>query len=82
MSYTPRNPPANVNELSGFLAIELQKIAQEWSQTKPFLMLSTLYVEPSKPREGMLIKADGTTFNPGSGAGVYLYRASAWHFLG
>ena len=82
MSYTPRNPPADVSQLSDFLAIELQKIAQEWTQTQPFLMLDTLYVEPRKPREGMVIKADGSTWNPGSGAGVYLYRASAWRFLG
>lgn len=82
MSYTPRHPPSDVSQISDFLAIELQKIAQEWSQTQPFLMLDTLYAEPKKPREGMVIKADGTTWNPGSGSGVYVYRASAWHYLG
>lgn len=79
MSYTPRNPPANANELSGFLAIELQKIAQEWNQPQSFLMLSTLYAEPTKPRDGMIVKADGTTWNPGgTGAGVYVRVVSAW----
>lgn len=37
---------------------------------------------PSKPRNGMLRRADGTNWNPGSGQGVYCYYASAWHFLG
>ena len=44
--------------------------------------LEVTTVAPSKPRDGMLRRADGTNWNPGSGAGVYCYYASAWHFLG
>ena len=74
MSYTPRNPPRDPSQLSDFLAIELQKIAQEWTQSSQFVMLDTLYIEPKKPREGMIVKADGTTWDPGSGA--------VWRYLG
>jgi len=37
------------------------------------------HVAPPKPREGMLVYADGTDWNPGSGAGYYVYYAGAWH---
>lgn len=36
------------------------------------------YVEPEKQEEGMIRKADGTTWNPGLGAGLYQYRGGAW----
>ena len=39
------------------------------------------HVVPTKPREGMLVYADGTDWNPGSGAGYYVYYAGAWHPL-
>jgi hypothetical protein len=39
------------------------------------------HVAPAKPREGMLVYADGTDWNPGSGAGYYVYYAGAWHPL-
>lgn len=35
-------------------------------------------VAPAKPREGMLRQADGTNWNPGSGAGIYRYTGGAW----
>ena len=49
-----------------------------------YLGLKTLTSQPTAGNrfEGMIVKANGTTWNPGSGAGVYLYRASAWRFLG
>jgi hypothetical protein len=33
---------------------------------------------PSSPLDGMIAYADGTTWNPGSGAGVYAYIAAVW----
>lgn len=41
-----------------------------------------LHVAPTKPRTGLTVLADGTDWNPGSGAGVYTYYGSAWHKLG
>lgn len=80
--YTPRAVPVSPDEIPAFLTRELAELARSMQDAQPFVMLDTLYAVPKKPREGMLIKADGTTWNPGSGAGVYLYRASAWQFLG
>lgn len=36
---------------------------------------------PPDPVEGMVVWADGTSWNPGSGAGLYEYRGGAWHKL-
>lgn len=39
-------------------------------------------VAPSKPRDGMIVFADGTNWDPGSGRGFYGYYTGAWHKLG
>ena len=65
-----------------WLIRELRSIAQATVDRVPFLVLDTLYAQPVKVVEGMIVKADGATWNPGSGAGVYLYRGGAWRFLG
>lgn len=82
MTYIPRNPPAEPAQLQSFLMFELQKIAQEWQAWQPFLALDTLYAEPRKPRTGMIVKADGTTWNPGAGAGLYWYDGTYWRPFG
>lgn len=46
------------------------------------IFLPELNVEPSKPRNGMIVLADGTNWDPGSGAGYYGYRNASWNFLG
>jgi hypothetical protein len=33
---------------------------------------------PDNPQEGSLAIADGTGWNPGSGAGTYIYRDGQW----
>lgn len=64
-----------------FLDEELRKIAAA------FALLAAGHIDktnaaPVKPREGDIRLADGTHWNPGSGAGVYCYYSAAWHFLG
>ena len=78
--YTPS--PVPQADLSAYLDSELRNIAQAFQSVQPFFILQTLNVAPLKPREGMVTKADGTHWNPGSGAGVYCYRGGAWTFLG
>lgn len=75
-----RYTPGNV--LDSQLRDELAKIAQAMETANPFMTLDTLHVAPNKYREGTICLADGTDWNPGSGAGVYVYRGGAWHFLG
>lgn len=78
--YTPRQLQAGA-DVALFLAQELQNIAQSVN-TPQALRLPMLYAQPKNPRDGDLVLADGTTWNPGSGAGFYGYRAGAWRFLG
>lgn len=35
--------------------------------------------EPQAPRNGLIVIADGTTWDPGSGAGIYAYFNDAWN---
>lgn len=82
MSYTPTNVPTDPAQLPDFLRGELLSLARAFSAQVQMVNLQTLNVAPAKPREGMVILADGTHFNPGSGSGFYGYRAGAWHLLG
>ena len=59
---------------------ELQRIAQIITSLGEHVWVEE-FAEPSKPRQGMVRYADGTTWNPGSGAGMYLYNGATWNFL-
>ena len=48
----------------------------------PFLQLEPMYAAPLSPPDGMIVYADGTVWNPGSGEGVYVYYGAAWNLLG
>ena len=43
--------------------------------------LEVFHNEPVRPREGMVVFADGTDWDPGSGIGVYAYHGAAWNKL-
>lgn len=45
------------------------------------LIFSPHEAAPPDPVEGMVLWADGTSWNPGAGAGLYEYRSSAWNKL-
>lgn len=82
LAYTPFPVPDDPNELPRYLREEFDRIAAALSLTNQGFR-EVLYVAPSKPRTGMVVIADGTSWNPGSGAGAYRYTAGgAWAFLG
>ena len=68
--------------MGGTAQQELEQVARAMSEPNDMLLLEMRYVAPPKPRDGMLVLADGVNFNPGSGAGFYGYRAGSWRFLG
>lgn len=80
--YIPGNVPTDPRQLPDFVKTELDKIAQALGSPNESMALATLYAVPNKYRDGTIVKADGTTWNPGSGSGVYVYRNAAWHLLG
>jgi hypothetical protein len=81
--YRPGNlESGSLDGLANSLRVELDKLAMQFSQPSDYLSLKTLYAQPKRIFNGMVVMADGTTWNPGSGAGAYVYRAGAWRFLG
>lgn len=67
--------------IAAYLQQELAAISREMSETQT-VELRTLHAAPLKPREGMIVSADGTDWDPGSGKGSYSYQSGAWVFLG
>jgi hypothetical protein len=60
-----------------YLEEELRKISETFNETDALELRASAHA-PDKPREGMQIHADGTAWNPGSGAGTYRYQGGAW----
>lgn len=77
MSYVPG---VNSGELEEYVRTELNRIA-DTLQLTDFLQLKVLNAVPERPRRGMVVYADGTNWDPGSGEGVYVYKSS-WVLLG
>lgn len=72
MSYIPSpNLPPEVAE-------EFRRVSQLWSAPVRFMVIAPTYAEPVKRPDGLVAYADGTTWNPGSGAGTYQWRGGAW----
>lgn len=80
--YSPGNVPADPKDLPNFLLTELQSLSQNLNLARDFLFLQKRAAAPAKVVEGMVVLADGTLWNPGSGAGYYGYRNGGWKFLG
>ena len=81
MVYVPSAPPPQqdkaLSDLMKWMQEELNEIATAFT-SQELLQLETLYEEPEKPRESLIVVADGTQWNPGSGAGLYIYRSGSW----
>lgn len=60
-----------------FLRDELQKIGDALGLLAEGFDPVT-YTAPGKPRKGMRRYADGTSWNPGSGAGLYSFNGTTW----
>lgn len=64
-----------VEELAQYLNSELQAFYQALSETEA-LDLRVTHKAPHKPRNGLLVFADGTDWDPGAGRGLYYYDGS------
>lgn len=80
--YRKGNVPSDPAQMPQFLNQELSNIERAQNESTPFMTLDPIYAEPAKYWDGMIVFADGTTWDPGSGGGVYLRRAGVWRFLG
>lgn len=81
MGYEPGLIPETPEEIPQFLTEELRRVAAAFGMLEN-IRLVELHAEPSRPRDGMIVLADGTNWNPGSGGGYYGRHNGAWTFLG
>jgi hypothetical protein len=65
-----------LDQAGQFFQNELSKIADAFTETRE-LELRESFREPERPRDGMIIFADGTHWDPGNGRGPY-YFDSSW----
>lgn len=63
---------------------EMNAIVQAANRADEYTQGVYLTAEPSRPQAGMLVLADGVSWDPGSGEGMYRRNAanSSWVFIG
>jgi len=75
--YQPGPPPVNPEDLPVYLTNELNRLGEVVFNLSK-LRLEEAFAAPDKPRNGQLEYADGTSWDPGSGAGIYWFDGSSW----
>ena len=80
--YTTGIIPSEPEAVPQALYNELNKIRLVLDAIVEALPIEERNAAPDKYYNGMLVRADGTNWNPGSGQGVYCYYNSAWNYLG
>jgi hypothetical protein len=75
VNYEPTYPGEGVTPQ--WIYDELQRISSTSNQPA-ILQFDVLYAEPPKPRDGMVVFADGTSWAPGVGGGLYQRVGGAW----
>jgi hypothetical protein len=86
MPFIPQPPPqvdpdSDAARLARWAEDEHTAIAAAQNDDVIALELRPIHVEPKRPRVGMLVYADGTDWDPGSGEGVYVYASGGWTAL-
>lgn len=78
--YTPNQTSfTKPEDVLTFVQQELRRVSaamQEMSTQQ--VVFAELHTAPEKPREGMVVYADGTDWNPGDGKGIYAYTGGEW----
>lgn len=78
--FNPDPPP--MTEGANYAYRLFQRLAAWFRQPLlPQIQLQVRYGEPAKPVTGLVVYADGTEWNPHSGAGPYVYNGTAWVYL-
>ena len=74
--YTPNPVPSNPEDLPRYIFEELTKL-QGALEENATTFLEVKHVEPARKKQGDIVYADGSDFNPGSaGEGIYFVNAA------
>ena len=66
--------------LQSWIRRELGRIIAEQAEpSSPQLLV--WHKAPERLRVGLLVYADGTDWNPGSGEGLYVFKSTGWTFV-
>lgn len=76
----PHVETPDAQHLVEWMERELRTLAQTL-QSNTILPTDQLHAAPAKPRVGMVAYADGSDWDPGNGAGLYVYKSGGWQFL-
>lgn len=79
MEYYPGQVPQGWDRQ--WLQAELRRIAEVLSAGSDAVRIEATAVAPTKVVEGMIRRADGTNWDPGRGAGLYIYRGGSWKLI-
>ena len=80
--YTPNPVPEDPEDLPQYLLQEFTKLQGALEET-PVTFIEIKNVVPERIKQGDIVYADGTNFDPGSGEGVYFRNsAGSWVKLG
>lgn len=75
--YYPQPTPASNVDFSTYVSRELANISTAVNSAD-YLTMEVSYVAPTRVTVGEIRYADGSTWNPGSGAGLYVYDGAGW----
>lgn len=77
------NVPDDPKEMPAFLRRLQTALIQAMNRPEAWTQREVLHAEPpGKLEDGMEVEADGTNWDPGSGAGKYVLRGGVWVFIG
>ena len=84
MGYVMGDPPQDqsIEALWQYVVDEYRKLQECSQEVSTQLELFEYNTVPDKVYDGLIVRADGTNWNPGSGAGVYCYYGGSWNYLG
>ena len=78
MTFVPSSSAATtVSGLRAWMSNEFIRLGNALAKQSQEIRLPVTHSAPEKPQTGQIVFADGTTWNPGGGRGLYLYD-SAW----
>ena len=79
MSFIPTaSSAATVSDLRTWISNELLRVSNAFTTTSQTTTIPVITAAPSKPQIGQVVFADGTSWNPNNGRGLYYYDTGGW----